>query len=89
MSDEELMDDLARVGATVFCDRTINRQRARFAEVHGIRYFTGYATAGLRERAEAHKTRLAVDRTGKTCLQRFADCVVAGGRSEQAVGFLR
>ena len=79
VSDEQLMASLAKVGANVFADGGFRPKRARLAHAHGIHYFCGFVTAKLREPAREIKSRLAVDKGGKTCPQRFADYVAAGG----------
>ena len=78
-SNEELMSNLERVGATVFADWSPNPERAKLAHASGIRYFSAFATSKLRGPAENMKMRLAVDMGGKTCPERFADYVAAGG----------
>ena len=79
IGDDALMSNLQKVGATIFADWGCSDGRARAAHEHGIRYFCGFATAKLRGPAREHKTRLAVDKTGRTCPQRFDEYVKAGG----------
>ena len=80
------MSNLQEVGATVFADWGCREQRARAARENGIHYFCGVATAKLRGPAQQHKTRLAVDKTGKTCPQRFEAYVAAGGDPKKPWG---
>ena len=86
MPIEQTMANLQRVGATVFADWQPAPERAKQAHDHGIRYFTAFATAQIRDEAETMKARLAVDLTGKTCLERFADYVAAGGERDKPWG---
>jgi len=79
VSDEDLFDGLSRVGASVFLDHGYNAKRARHVRAKGIAYFFGTSTSQFRGHAEALKTRLAVDKTGRTCLQRFEAYVADGG----------
>ena len=79
VSDEDLFDGLSRVGATVFLDHGYSAERAKQVRARGIAYFFGTGTAQLRGHAEALKTRLAIDKTGRTCQQRFEAYVKAGG----------
>ena len=86
VSDEELMESLRKVGATVFADWGANPNQAKLAHANGIRYFCSFATARMRGAAQRNKTRLAIDKTGKTCLERFENYVAAGGDPNKSWG---
>ena len=72
IDDEELMKNMGAVNATVFADWGCSEERARHAHNNGVLYYCGFATAALRGPAQKFKTRLAVDMSGMTCLERHA-----------------
>ena len=74
VSDEELFGNLENVGTTVFVDkaRIGDQARARLARAHGIRYFGGKAWVDLYKHEREPLGRLAVNKEGLTCPQKWA-----------------
>jgi Tol biopolymer transport system component len=82
LSDEELIEAAAAVGATVFADRfdwsldpyygdtmKTRLKRARLVRSHGMRYFATLHSAYMDKDTKKAATRLAVNKLGKTWKQ--------------------
>ncbi len=80
MSDEQLIDAVSGVGATVFADRfewsadayygdtmATRLNRARLAKANGMHYFGQLQVAYMPELVEKTGARMAVNKDGKTC----------------------